>query len=65
MDAISQEGDRELQYASLAVRCGACSLLGCLSATCYPVTIHETTMAKIVLGAAVLSIIGKIVAQRL
>ena len=65
LDAISQEGDRGLQYASLAMRCGTWSLLGCLAATCYLVTIHESTMAKIVLGAAVLSIIGKIVAQRL
>ncbi len=65
LDAIDREGERDLQYASLAMRCGTWSLLGCLAATCYLVTIHEATMAKIVLGAAVLSIIGKIVAQRL
>lgn len=65
MDAISREGDRDLQYASLAMRCGTCCLLGCLAAVCYLATIHEQTLARLVLGTEVTAVLTAIIGQRL
>jgi len=65
LDAISADRDRSLKYATLGLKWGGLSLLGCLAATCFLEWNGQSVMARVVLGTSVLSTVGKMITGRL
>jgi hypothetical protein len=65
LEAIDREGERKLRYARLGMICGTVCLLGSLTASSYLAVIGHEKMAFVILGTSVLSVIGKMILQRL
>lgn len=56
---------RETLYAILGMACGTLCFLGCIIAFAYLVMHAHSTEAYVVLGTAVLALIGRMIAARL
>lgn len=64
-DLTDREGQRYHRYAMFGMACGTMSFFACLATSAYLVRIGSPKMAAVVLGAAVLSTVGKMLASRM
>jgi putative Mn2+ efflux pump MntP len=64
-ELANERHKREARYAVLGMMCGTLSLLACIGAFVYLAMNGHKTEAYVVLGAAVLAMIGRIIQSRL
>jgi hypothetical protein len=65
LTAVKQEGDRDLHYAALSMKCGTGCLIASLILFTFLVMQGHDNAAAVIFGTSVLGLLGKIVLARL
>lgn len=65
LTAIREEGERELAYATLSMKCGTACLISSLILFTILVMVGHDKAAAVIFGTSVVGLIGKIVLARL